>query len=81
MTVYPQLAWVKRQLRHNSVARLSRRRTILAVFIIGSEARGMAGPDSDLDIAVVIGGRKYPSAFKITENYHSKFLNATSVPR
>jgi predicted nucleotidyltransferase len=76
---YPTVKWVKSSLRNSLVAPM--RITPLACYIVGSEARGLARPDSDLDIAVVISKIRGKTALQFTENYQSKFLDDKLKPR
>ena len=75
---YPTLAWVRQTLRWSSYA--SFRRKVLAAFIVGSEAKGIARPDSDLDIAVIIEPIRGKSALRYTEFYHGHFPSDESKP-
>jgi predicted nucleotidyltransferase len=51
VTPYPTIKWIVSQLRNNIIARVPYK--VLAAYIVGSEAKGTARPDSDLDVAVV----------------------------
>jgi len=78
---YPPVSWVHTQLRQNPSARLSRRRHILDVFLVGSEAKGTATPTSDLDIAVVVSHRRSrPTSLQLTQAYHAKFSDERQKP-
>lgn len=46
---------------------------MLAAYIVGSEARGTARPDSDIDITVVVEPLKRKTSLKLTEEYYQKF--------
>ena len=70
---YPSLRWLVSELRNNVVSRVPYK--VLDAFIVGSEAKGTARPDSDLDIAVIIPESTRVSALKRTERYHAKFIN------
>jgi len=76
---YPTVEWVRTALRNNFVAPM--RIKPLAAYIVGSEAKGSAKPDSDLDIAVIINPIRGKSALQKTEEYHSKFQTDLSKPR
>jgi len=75
---YPTLAWLRSALRNNLVAPV--RRPILAAYVVGSEAKGTARPDSDLDIAVVIPRVQGKTALQITEEWHSRFSSQQFWP-
>lgn len=62
--IYPSLKWIKRELRMNRWANTSS--PVLAAYIVGSEAKGTAKSDSDIDIAVVVPQNKNLSAIKKT---------------
>ena len=53
---------------------------ILASYIVGSEAKGCARADSDLDIAIVIPKKVRLSALQVTEHYHAKFKADNQKP-
>jgi predicted nucleotidyltransferase len=53
----------------------------LAGYIIGSEAKGTAKENSDLDIGIIIPKSDYISALKRTEIYHSKFMSDEQKPK
>jgi len=76
---YPSLKWVKSNLRNNLQARVKYK--ILDACVIGSEAKGTAKPDSDLDIAVIIPPVRGKTALKVSENYHAKFTNEKWKPQ
>ncbi len=76
---YPDRKWVVSQLRNNLVSRVNY--PILKTYIIGSEARGTAKKNSDLDIAVIIPYSPRISALKRTENYHEKFMDGKYIPK
>jgi len=76
---YPNLAWVRRELRANLVSR--RRGKVLAAYVVGSEARGTAKRSSDLDIAVVIPRVRGKTALQVSEHYHSKFTGDRLKPK
>ncbi|WP_396127482.1 nucleotidyltransferase domain-containing protein [Edaphobacter dinghuensis] len=67
---YPSLAWIKRELRNNISARY--RGTILDGFIVGSEAKGTARPDSDLDVAIIIPNRRHLTSLQVSERWHMR---------
>ncbi len=64
---YPSLKWVKNQLQYCSMWL-----PILDAYIIGSEAKGTASPDSDLDIAVIIGDVSHSTSIRFSEDFHSE---------
>lgn len=66
---YPDLAWIRSHLR-NSVPRV--RYPVLALYVVGSTAKGTAGPDSDLDLAIVIEPVRGKTSLKFTEHYHAR---------
>ena len=68
---YPSLRWLVSELRNNPVSRVDYK--VLGAYVVGSEAKGTARPDSDLDIAVIIPESSRVSALKRTERYHAKF--------
>lgn len=69
--VYPSLTWIQRELRH-SLWHPAVRYPVLAAYIVGSEARGTARPDSDLDIAVVIAPVRGKTALQYSAAYHAR---------
>ena len=75
---YPTLDWVVERLRNSLVSRIDY--PILDAFIVGSEARGTARPDSDLDIAVIIPLVRGKTALQISEAYHAKFRSNAALP-
>lgn len=78
---YPSLAWVRSQLYYGYPARIDRKRNkILAAYVIGSEAKGTANEESDLDIAVVLPQKPRRDALDFTERYHDKFQNNEQMP-
>lgn len=68
---YPTKSWINHALRYSTYG--SRRINILAAYVVGSEAKGTAKPDSDLDIALIINPIRGKDALKYTEEYHMKF--------
>jgi predicted nucleotidyltransferase len=76
--VYPAISWVRARLRNNMTSRFNGK--VLACYIVGSEARGCARSDSDLDIAIVVPSRARLSALKMTERYHEKFMEECQKP-
>lgn len=69
--VYPSVTWIRQELR-NSLWHPAVRYPVRAAYIVGSEARGTARPDSDLDIAVVIAPVQGKTALEYSEAYHAK---------
>lgn len=47
-SLYPSKVWIKSLLRSGLPKRINV--SLIDVFIVGSEARGLARPDSDLDM-------------------------------
>ena len=76
---YPSKRWLAGQLRNNIRSRVDY--PVLDMFIVGSEAKGTAKKDSDIDIAVIISESKRVTSLKRTENYHSKFINEFDKPK
>ena len=72
------IAWIKRTLRWSPYA--SMRPKIIAAYIVGSEAKGTAGPDSDIDIALIVSRTPGLRSIKKTENYHNKFPGDEDKP-
>lgn len=75
---YPSIKWIKSTLRMSVYAPM--RLEILAAYVIGSEAKGIANPDSDLDIAVIIPPIKGKTSIKKTQEYHNKFSSDNLKP-
>lgn len=57
------------------------RRKILGAFIVGSEARGTARPDSDLDVAVIIPHVRGKTSLRVTEKYQAHFTGNSQKPK
>jgi predicted nucleotidyltransferase len=76
---YPNRFWIQNQLRYPLCGPAFRRR-ILNAFVIGSEARGLAKPGSDLDIAVVIPPIRGVDSLKLSERYHQHMAGDHCVP-
>lgn len=76
---YPDKRWIVSQLRNNLQSRVDY--PVLGAFIVGSEAKGTANKNSDLDIAVIIPSSDKISALKRTENYHAKFRSDFDKPK
>lgn len=76
---YPSLSWVRSQLRWNATS--NSREKVLAAYIVGSEAKGTARPDSDLDIAIIVAPHKRVSAIQKSERYHQKFTSDQQKPK
>ena len=75
---YPNKRWVTSQLRNNLFSRVNY--PVLDAFIVGSEAKGTAKEDSDLDIAVIIPQSRYGNALQKTVYYQQKFRNDAQKP-
>ncbi len=78
MTKYPTIKWVKEQLKMNWTSRVKYK--VLDAKIVGSVARGVAKPTSDLDIAVIIPPVRGKESIKVTRNYHDKFTANWQMP-
>jgi predicted nucleotidyltransferase len=76
---YPSLSWIKRELRNNVCYPF--KKTIVVAYIIGSEAKGTAKENSDLDIAIIIEPIRGKSSLKKTEEYHQKFTSTIFKPK
>jgi predicted nucleotidyltransferase len=76
---YPSLKWVREKLRFNLVKPIKKK--VLKAFIVGSEAKGTAKPDSDLDIAVVIENMPRKTSLQFTEEYQSSFVSDKWKPK
>ncbi len=76
---YPTKKDIIKMLRYNLTSRV--KFPLLSGYIIGSEAKGTAKKDSDLDIGVIIPKSDYISALKRTEIYHSKFMSDEQKPK
>lgn len=75
---YPTIKWLKSALKNNIESRVDK--PILAAYIVGSEAKGTAREDSDLDIAIIISPIRGKTALQFTDNYHAKFSNERWKP-
>lgn len=75
---YPTKSWIKNLFRWSN-PRINVK--FLDAFIVGSEAKGIAKPDSDLDIAVIIEPIRGKTALKKTEEYHSRFFTDAQKPK
>ena len=73
----PSISWVKRHLKQNVVAFYG---TVLGAYVVGSVARGKAGPESDLDITVIIKRQRGVSSLKFTDRYHARILHESWKP-
>lgn len=78
-TNYPNKKNIMNFLRQNMVSRVDY--PIFHAFIIGSEAKGTANEESDLDIAIVIPKSERITALKRTERYHEKFYSDGQKPK
>jgi len=79
MLKYPSKKDIVSMLRNNLTSRVDY--PILNAFIIGSEAKGTAKDDSDLDIGIIIPKSDKISSLKRTEHYHSKFTSDVFKPK
>jgi predicted nucleotidyltransferase len=59
---------------------VKRNYAIISAFVVGSVAKGTAGDDSDIDIAIIIPKVKGKSALKVTEQYHARFTSNSQMP-
>lgn len=78
MNTYPSLTWIRKALRYGLFA--STREPVLAAYIIGSEAKGTARNESDIDIAVIIKEKRNVSSLKFTERFHYKYKENKNMP-
>lgn len=69
---YPPKKWLLARLREWPG---NFNRPVLDMFIVGSEAKGTARPDSDIDVAVIINPIRGKDALKVSEYYHQKFTS------
>lgn len=76
---YPSLKDIKRFLKYNSTSHV--KYPVISAYIVGSEARGAAKKDSDLDVAVIIPKSNRITSLQRTENYHSKFTSEAQKPK
>lgn len=76
---YPTMAWIRAELKWRNIESRVKYK-VLAAFIVGSEARGTAKANSDLDIAVVIPPVRGKSSLRVSENYHGKFRSERGKP-
>lgn len=53
---------------------------IISAFVVGSVAKGTAGDDSDIDIAIIIPKVRGKTALKFTEQYHARFMSNHQMP-
>jgi predicted nucleotidyltransferase len=75
---YPTVRWIRTRLRYDLVHPV--RRKILGATIVGSEARGVARPGSDLDVAVVIPRVRGKSSLQITDDHHARYMSNNLKP-
>lgn len=75
---YPSIAWVRSNLRYNLHSHSKDK--VLAAYIVGSEAKGTAKSDSDIDIALIVSEQPRLTALKKTERYHQKFAEEGQKP-
>lgn len=79
LNALPKTSWCRTKATVNMYGAELPRKTwrILAAYIVGSEAKGTARPDSDLDIALVVERRCGKPAkldsIKLTQYYHMNF--------
>lgn len=76
---YPTIRDITKLLRNNLWSSVSYK--ILDAYVVGSEAKGEARDDSDLDIAVIIPPKNSVSDLKLTERYHQNFRNNNQMPK
>lgn len=76
---YPTIKWIKSTLKNSCYAPTNVK--ILAAYIVGSEAKGTAKLDSDLDIAVVIMPIRGKTSIQKSSEYHNKFRCDSQKPR
>ncbi len=76
---YPGRKFILSNLRNNITSRVSY--PVLGAYIVGSEAKGTASEDSDLDIAIIIPKSERITSLKRTENYQSKFSSEDEKPK
>jgi len=75
---YPTIRDIRSKLRYNIIHPL--RIGILDAFIVGSEAKGTARSDSDLDVAIIINPIRGKSALQYTDQYHQYFSDEVTTP-
>ena len=64
---YPDKKWVRGALRW-ATPRIKHK--MIDAYIVGSEAKGTAKPDRDLDIAIIIAPVRGITSLKFSERYH-----------
>jgi len=74
----PPVAKVGSLMRNNMWVK--RNYKIKSAFVVGSVAKGTAGDESDIDIAIIIPEVKGKTALKVTEQYHSRFTSNEQMP-
>jgi predicted nucleotidyltransferase len=74
----PPVTKVGSLMRNNKWAK--RKYEIKSAFVVGSVAKGTAGDDSDIDIAIIIPKVKGKTSLKATEHYHSSFTSNHQMP-
>ncbi len=74
----PTLTDVRRMLHYNPTA--SKREKVITAFVIGSVARKENKEGSDLDIAVIIPTKQQRTSLRVTEHYHSRFIDNSQMP-
>jgi predicted nucleotidyltransferase len=84
-TTLPDLTWVRKELFRRFRQPLNRRKwRLVAAWVVGSVAKGTAGPASDLDIAVVVertsGKPPRHSSIKQTELFHQIYRSNEEMP-
>jgi predicted nucleotidyltransferase len=74
----PTLTQVASLMRNNNYVK--RYYKIISAFVVGSVAKGTAGDDSDIDIAIIIPRVKGKSALKATAQYHARYTSNSQLP-
>ena len=80
--VLPDFKWLKSQLRTSIWARLNKNQLqkIKAAYIVGSEAKGLAKDNSDIDIAIIMEPIKGVSSINFTQAFHDKYQSDNNKP-
>lgn len=74
----PSVAKVASLMRNNKWSK--RNYDIQSAFVVGSVAKGTAGDESDIDIALIIPKVNGKTALKVTEQYHARFTADHQMP-